>query len=171
MRDLLQSRELAAPELVEDLPGLLLGELVDLLPLVAREQPQRAAREIGVPAKRLVRGDERVAPEGHRVPGDARGGERPALVELEQGAKVERAARDEPVVQRLRARLVTRAAAQESLVARVERVERVVEAAGRRRLASAVLTRDDRDLEREDLLRRELARDEERRALDAVWCR
>src|SRR5204863_7430257 len=49
VRDLAEARKLAAPQLVEDLPRLLLGELVDLLTLVPREQPQRPAREIGIP--------------------------------------------------------------------------------------------------------------------------
>src|SRR5204863_1803508 len=111
------------------------------------------------PAERLVRADERVAAERDRVPRDPSGGEGPALMELEQRAQVERAARDKALVERLRARRVPRARAKESPVARVERVERVVEAARRRRLARAVLPRDDGELEREDLLRRELALD------------
>jgi hypothetical protein len=39
---------------------------------MAREQAQRSAREIGIPAERLVRTDQRVASEGH---GDS-GGQR-----------------------------------------------------------------------------------------------
>src|SRR5207247_2355789 len=76
MRDLAEPRQLAPAQLVEDLPRLLLGELVDLLPLIAREHAERAAREVRIPAERLIRADEPVAAEGHRVPGDAGGRER-----------------------------------------------------------------------------------------------
>src|SRR5690349_1561065 len=119
MRDLAQSRELTAPELVKDLAGLLLGEVVDLLALMAREKAQRPARDLGIPAECLVRADEPVATERHRVPGDPRGRVGPALVELEERPEVERTARDETLVQRLGARRVPRARSEEAAVTRV----------------------------------------------------
>jgi len=106
MRHLAQSRELAATELVKDLPRLLLGEVVDLVTLIAREEAERPARDVGVPSERLVRRDEAVAAERHRVPRDAGGRIGAARVELEEGAQVERASRDETLVEHLRARRV-----------------------------------------------------------------
>src|SRR5207244_9859980 len=72
MRDLAQSCELAATKLVEDLSGLLLGELVDLVSLVAREETQRSPRDVGMPPERLVCRDEAVAAARDGVTGDAR---------------------------------------------------------------------------------------------------
>src|SRR6266480_3078167 len=46
MRDLAQPRELTATELVEDLPGLLLCEVIDLVSLIAREKTQRPPRDV-----------------------------------------------------------------------------------------------------------------------------
>ena len=128
MGDLTEARELAAPQLVEDLPRLLLGELIDLQTLIAREEAQRAPRDIRVPHQRLIRADEPVAPERDAVPRDAGGGVGATFVELEQRTQVERAARDESLVERLRARRVARARAKEAAVASIQRVERIVEA-------------------------------------------
>jgi len=155
MRDLAKPRELASPELVEDLPGLLFGEVVDLVALVAREKAERPARDVGIPPERLVRRDEPVATEGHRVPGDAGRRIRSARVELEQRPQVERAPGDETLVEHLRARRVPRARPQESPVTSVERVDRVVEPIGRRRRGGTVLARDDRKLQLQELLRPE----------------
>ncbi len=60
-------------QLVQDLPGLLLGLRIILLALPARERSQDAAREIRQERARLQRGEERVAPEERHEPGDARG--------------------------------------------------------------------------------------------------
>ena len=84
VRNLAEPRQLAAAQLVEDLAGLFLGEIVDLLPLVRGEQAQRPARDVRIPPERLEGADEPVAPERDRVPRDARGGERSARMELEQ---------------------------------------------------------------------------------------
>ena len=168
MRDLAKAGELAAAELVEDLAGLLLGELVDLRALIPGEQAQRAAREVRIPRERLVGADEPVAAERHRVPGDARGREGPGLGEFDERAQVERAAGDEPFVERLRARRIEGAAAQEAAVAGVERVQRVVEAGRRRGDRRAVLAREDRELDREDALRGELSLHHEDVPVDRV---
>ena len=168
MRDLAQPRELAPAELVEDLSRLLLGELVDLLSLVAREKAQRASRDVRIPSERLIGRDEAVAAEGHGVPGDARGRVGTARVELEKRSQVERASRDEALVERLRARAVAGARPQEAAVASVERVDRVVEAIRRRRRSSAVFARDGGELELEELLRPERARHAEHVSLDRV---
>src|SRR5439155_14287181 len=124
--------------------------LVDLLPMIAREHAERAAREVGIPAERLIRANEAVAAEGDRVPGDAGGRERPGLGELDERPEIERTPRDQPIVERLGARRVERAPAKESPVARVQRVERLVEARGRGRDAGTVLAGEDRELDRED---------------------
>ena len=86
-------------------------------------------------------------------------------MELEERAQVEGAARDQSLIEGLRARRVAGARAQEAAVTRVQRIERIVETARRRRLASPVLARDDRELDREHLLRRELALDPHARSL------
>src|SRR5437879_5399525 len=168
MRDLTQTRELAATQLVEDLPRLLLGEVVDLVPLMAREKAQRPSRDVGVPPEGLVCRDEAVAPEGHGIPGDARGRVGTARVELEERTQVQRASRDEALVERLRARAVARAGTQESPVARVERVDRVIETIRRRRRRGAVLARDGGELQLEELLRSKRARHAEHVPLDRV---
>ena len=168
MRDLAQSCELAATKLVEDLSGLLLGELVDLVSLVAREETQRSPRDVGMPPERLVCRDEAVAAERDGVPGDARRRVRAAWVELEKGPQVERAPRDEALVERFRARRVPRARAQESPIPRVERVDRVVEPIRRRRRSGAILARNRSELQLEELLRAERARKAEDVALDGV---
>ena len=168
MRDLGETRELATPQLVEDLAWLFLGVLVDLLALMRGEEPERPLGDIGVPAERLIRGDETVAPERDRIPGNARGREWAAGVEFEERAHVERAARDESLVEGLGARRVSRARPQEPSVARVERVDRVVEAVGRRGGAGAVLARDHRELELEELLWPERARHAKAISLDGV---
>src|SRR5207237_6554811 len=139
MRDLAQPRELAPAELVEDLSRLLLGELVDLLSLVAREKAQRASRDVRIPSERLIGRDEAVAAEGHGVPGDARGRVGTARVELEKRSQVERASRDEALVERLRARAVAGARPQGGGGARVERVDRAGEGIRRCRKRSAVV--------------------------------
>ena len=159
MRYFTEPCELATPQLVEDLARLFLGVVVDLLPLIAREQAERSARDIRVPTEGLVRRDQPVAAERHRVPRDAAGRERSARVELKERAQVERAACDEPLVEGLGARGVARARPEESAVPRVQRVDGVVETIGRRRRTGAVLARYDRELELQDLLRAEGARD------------
>src|SRR5207249_11531415 len=121
--DLSEPRELSASELVEDLPRLLLREVVHLLALVVREQPQRAAGDLGIPAERLVGADEPVASERDRVPRDPGGRVRTAVVELQERTQVERAAGDEALVERLGARRVARAGPQEAAVTRVQRVD------------------------------------------------
>src|SRR2546430_15699742 len=168
MRHLTEPRKLAAAELVEDLSGLLLREVVHFVALVAREEAQRPGRDVGIPAERLVRRDEAVATERHRVPGDAGRRVRAALVELEQSSQVQRAPCDEALVEQLGARRVARARSQEAPVARVERVDRIVEAIRRRRRRGAVLTRDRGELELEELLWPERARHAENVALDRV---
>src|SRR3954465_10319579 len=120
MGHLAEARELAAAKLVEDLPRLLLGEVVDLVTLIAREQTEGPAGDVRIPAERLVRRDQAVATEGHRVPGDAGGRIRATRVELEERSKIEGAPRDEALVEDLRARRVAGAGTQEPPIARVQ---------------------------------------------------
>ena len=82
MRDLAAARHLAEAHLVEDLARLLLRLGVVLLALEGREGAQRLDRELGRQRQRLVRGDERVAPEGSAEPGDAGADDR-VVVELD----------------------------------------------------------------------------------------
>src|SRR5258705_307077 len=168
MWDLTESRELAAPQLVEDLARLLFGEVVDLLALILREQSQRAARDVGIPAERLVGADEAVASERDRVPRDAGRRVRTAVVELHERAQVQRAARDKALVVRFAALRVARGAAMETAVARVERIDGVVEAIGRRRGAGAVLGRDHHKLDREHSLRGQVRFDMEDSRVDGA---
>jgi len=73
VRDLLARRHLAQAELVHDLAGLLLREVVELRSLELRERSQGGRSELGVEHERLVGSQERVTPEGAAEPGDARG--------------------------------------------------------------------------------------------------
>ncbi|MGA1525868.1 MAG: hypothetical protein ACO4CZ_18030 [Planctomycetota bacterium] len=60
--------ERAVPDLVEDLPRLLLADGVLLPPLTPGEDVQRPAREVGVERQRHERGPERVPPEQRQEP-------------------------------------------------------------------------------------------------------
>lgn len=96
VRDLARLGHLADPQLVQDAPGLLLGRLVHLAALVGGQEGERVARELGGEGQGLVGGDERVAAEGRRVPGDA--GRQQAPLAVGQRERVQIADR---LVQRL----------------------------------------------------------------------
>ena len=166
--DLAQAGELAAPELVEDLPGRLLGERIHLRALVAREQAQGAAGDVRIPGEGLVRGDQAIAAERDGVPRDPGGDVQAGVLGVDQRSQVQRAAQDELVVERLRARREIGAAPKEPAVARVEGVQGLIEVPRRGRGARAVLARHDGELVGHDLPRRELALEDEGLPLDPV---
>ena len=64
-----QSRQLAHPELVQDLARLLIAPAVDVGALAAGKEAQRGGRDGRLPGEGLIRGDERVATEQGREPG------------------------------------------------------------------------------------------------------
>src|SRR5262249_13877510 len=63
---------LTASELVEDAPGLLVGEGIVARALVSREEPERTPRDLRLERQELEGRDQAVAPEGGDVPRDAR---------------------------------------------------------------------------------------------------
>jgi hypothetical protein len=70
MRDLARPRELAESKLVQDLARLFVAPLVDLGPLVPRQGFERPLGQVGVDPECLIGGDQRVAAEQCREPGD-----------------------------------------------------------------------------------------------------
>src|SRR5437763_195243 len=72
LRDLAHPRELADPQLVEDLAGLLVAPRVLAATLPAGEQPKRLSGDIRIPRQRLQRRDQRIPPEQRREPRNAR---------------------------------------------------------------------------------------------------
>jgi hypothetical protein len=69
--DLAEVRHLAEAALVKDLSGLGVRRRVECRGLGRREVPQDAAREGGIEPQEQHRGDDPVAPEHRRVPGNA----------------------------------------------------------------------------------------------------
>ena len=69
-RDLAAVRHLTAPQLVDDLARLLVGERVGPAADVAGQEAQRAGGHSRLERQHLQRGDERVAPERRHVPRD-----------------------------------------------------------------------------------------------------
>src|SRR5262249_34983803 len=78
---LTQPRELAAADLVQDLPRLLVPEVVDARALQGAEQMKRAAGEAGPDPERLQRRDQRVPAEERHEPRQAGGRQDVALAE------------------------------------------------------------------------------------------
>ena len=70
-RNLAQRRHLAAAHLVQDFSGLGVGERIEILGLIGGEPPQHAFGDAGIAPQHLQRGDDPVAAERGRVPGNA----------------------------------------------------------------------------------------------------
>ena len=68
MGALTEMRELAEPDLVEDLAGLLVPEVVDLLALPGGEHPEGRLGQFGRERQRLVAGDDAVPAEQRHEP-------------------------------------------------------------------------------------------------------
>jgi hypothetical protein len=149
--------QLAKTDLVEDLARLLLLDLVDLLPLPARQVAQGSPRQVGVQPQRLDRGDQAVAAEGHGVPGDAGGGEGAAGKVVAEDADVLPAAPEEPVVERLVVGVDLGAGLVPGPVGLLQAGERAVELEAERRLF-VVQQRKYVDLQDERLVGRQLER-------------
>src|SRR5207248_11099749 len=88
VRHLARARQLTAADLVQDLAGLFLAEVVDAFALVRGEEEERVARDLGRDEQRLEAGDERVAPERRGVPGPAGGDAAPTFPEDRQRLEV-----------------------------------------------------------------------------------
>ena len=89
MRLVAEDGELPEADLVQDLAGLLVLEVVDLLALQRRQRVQCAARELRADEERLVGGDQRVAPEDRHEPGQP-GGRKRELVPLDRRVQAQR---------------------------------------------------------------------------------
>ena len=70
-RNLPQRRHFAAAHLVQDFAGLGVGERIEILGLIGGEPPQHAFGDAGIAPQHLHRGDDPVAAERGRVPGNA----------------------------------------------------------------------------------------------------
>ena len=100
VRDQLEVGELAVARLVQDFSRLLLARRVDLPSLMLREVAQGSARDFRIEHQGLDGGDQRIAAERGREPGDARHREEAAVELLEQDAQVHLAATQQAAVEK-----------------------------------------------------------------------
>ena len=173
MRLVAEDGELPEADLVQDLAGLLVLEVVDLLALQRRQRVQCAARELRADEERLVGGDQRVAPEDRHEPRQA-GSRKGKLVPLDRRVQAQRREVDDgllvdeleqiPVGLDLRGALapllhVVRLAPRAQDAARLARLED-------QRLEGAPLAEGDLDPRLPDLPRRQRQLEDEVVALD-----
>jgi hypothetical protein len=97
MGHLARRSHLTKAQLVKDLARFLFGEEIHLLALVASQEAERSEGKIWLECERLEARDERIAAEGHGVPGDSRRRDRPCRREVDQRPQVERAAQEQVV--------------------------------------------------------------------------
>ena len=97
MRHLAGAGQLAAADLVQDLAGLFLAEVVVLLALVGGEEEQRVAGDLRIHQQCLEAGDQRVAAEGRGIPRHAGGDDPPAVPVDVEGLQIRDRLRERPV--------------------------------------------------------------------------
>ena len=125
---------------MEDLAGFLLAIVIDLRALVRGEEEERVARHLGIDHQRLESGDERIAPERRRVPGNSGRDDPPPLPEDVQGLEVRDGLVDDPV-ERLFAGLDARGGLRPAAVGGAGAAHALLVAPGRGRIGFLVAAR------------------------------